>query len=133
MDRSGADSHSPRNLPIYRASRPSGLPRHAGGLCALLVPRKTLRLFDAAQLDRTRQRHQRRRASARVSRRPESLVSDWSARKRLRISPVPWASERKGGTKRASLENLHESSKIIRMDFGAFNPDLMPGARNAVV
>jgi aminopeptidase len=32
----------------------------------------------------------------------------------------------------SSLENPRDSSKIIRMDFGASNPELMPGARNAV-
>ncbi|PYT92660.1 MAG: aminopeptidase [Acidobacteria bacterium] len=31
-----------------------------------------------------------------------------------------------------SLENLRDSSKIIGMNFGAPNPELMPGARNAV-
>ena len=40
---------------------------------------------------------------------------------------------KKGRTKTTSLENSRDSSKIVRMDFGASNPELMPGARNGSV
>src|ERR1700740_3422184 len=39
---------------------------------------------------------------------------------------------KKGCTRTTLLENRRDSSKIIRMDFAASNPELMPGARNAV-
>src|SRR5215467_10728461 len=132
VDRARANSGSSRSVSLHRASRPSGLPRHAGGLCALPVPRKTERVPDSPQLDWTRQCHQRRRPGAGFSRCPQEFDLQLDCALQWQSFARPMDQWKKSRTKATLLEIPRDSSKIICMDFGASRPELMPGARNAV-
>ena len=48
LDRAGTYPHPPRSVSLHHADGQRGIPRHAGGLCALSFPRKIVRLTSRA-------------------------------------------------------------------------------------
>ena len=77
LDRAGTHPYPPRSFPLHHETRQRRLPRrfqrHARRFRALSFPRKTRRLPHPPQRHRPRQRHQRRRPSPRLPRKPAPL------------------------------------------------------------